>query len=95
MHGILCKIYLSPFKPNINFTKPLKNFGTFFTTICINSHPPLPHNQAIPSTTKTQPMQNNQPAIGSNNTSSIPVPIPIRQSPIVFFNASNNILPPL
>ena len=33
--------------------------------------------------------------IGSNNTNSMPDPIPIRHTPIVFFNASNILLPPL
>ena len=28
--------------PNINFTKPLKNFGTFFTTI-VTLSPPRPN----------------------------------------------------
>jgi len=33
------------------------------------------------------PIKNNQPAIGSNNTNNTPSPIPIKQTPIVFFNA--------
>jgi len=30
--------YVFSLIPNTNFTKPLKNFGTFFTTIFIFSH---------------------------------------------------------
>ena len=39
-------MYYSSFNPNINLTKPLKNFGTFFTTIFIFNHTP-PYNVQI------------------------------------------------
>ena len=132
-------MYYSSFNPNINLTKPLKNFGTFFTTIFIFNHTPpykvqiwfkkikfwqnlkgtgtyfvyvvvnviwrnqnviisqpkllfcyfLQNNHATPNTNNAQPIINSHPVIGSNNTSNIPEPTPIRQTPIVFFNASN------
>lgn len=74
--------------PNIILINPLKNLGAFLTTICIY-YPPFPNNQAIPSATKAKPMQNNQPVMGSNKTSNIPVPMPSKHKPIVFFSASN------
>lgn len=33
-------MYYPSFNPNINLTKPLKNLGTFFTTIFIFNHTP-------------------------------------------------------
>lgn len=85
-------MYYSSFNPNINLTKPLKNFGTFFTTIFIFNHTPpyfLQNSHATPNINNAQPIINSHPVIGSNNTSNIPEPTPIRQTPIVFFNASN------
>ncbi len=35
------------------------------------------------------PKANNQPDKGSNNTSKIPSPNPIKHTPMVFFNAHN------
>ena len=82
----------SSFIPNISLTNPLKNLGTFLTTIFIitisflyflqNSH-------ATPNINIAHPIKNNHPVIGSNNTNNIPAPMPIKQTPIVFFNASN------
>ena len=70
---------------------PLKNFGTFLTTIFIQSYPFfyfLQNSQAIPNINSAHPIKNSHPVTGSNNTNNIPVPIPTRQSPIVFFKAS-------
>ena len=84
--------------PNISFTIPLKHFGTFFTTIFIFSTLLLVEftciyhlhvNHASPIITMAIPMTNNQPDIGSNKTSNMPRPNPIKQTPIVFFNAHN------
>ena len=77
--------------PKINLTIFLKHLGTFFITIFIIL--PLSYflqsNQAIPTKKNPEPIKNNHPFDGSNNTNNIPVPIPIRQTPIVFFNALN------
>lgn len=35
------------------------------------------------------PTRNSQPVIGSNKTNNTPRPIPIKHTPIVFFNAHN------
>ena len=43
----------------------------------------------MPSTKTVAPIKNSHHAIGSNKTNKIPVPIPIKHTPIVFFNASN------
>ena len=81
--------YFSSFIPNTNLMNPLKNFGTFLTTIFIQSYPFfyfLQNSQAIPNINSAHPIKNSHPVTGRNN---IPVPIPTRQSPIVFFKASN------
>ena len=90
-------MYYFSFIPNRSFTIPLKHFGTFFTTIVIFftllfhffniSH--LQDNHANPIATTAIPMANNQPDIGSNKTSNIPRPNPIKHTPSVFFNAHN------
>ena len=49
----------------------------------------LQNSHATPNINNAQPIINSHPVIGSNNTSNIPEPTPIRQTPIVFFNASN------
>lgn len=91
--------------PNRSFTIPLKHFGTFFTTIVI-LFPPLLSNfrkisffhlqesHASPIITTAIPIANSQPDIGSNKTSKIPRPNPIRHTPSVFFNAHNIIFYP-
>ena len=84
--------YFSSFIPNTNLMNPLKNFGTFLTTIFIQSYPFfyfLQNSQAIPNINSAHPIKNSHPVTGSNNTNNIPLPIPTRQSPIVFFKASN------
>lgn len=88
--------------PNRSFTIPLKHFGTFFTTIVIFIHSPfydtftyLQDNHARPIIITAIPIANSQPDIGSNKTSKIPSPNPIKQTPIVFFNALNIFLYPL
>ena len=67
--------YHSSFIPNISLTKPLRNLGTFLTTIFIiiisflyflqNSH-------VIPNINTAHPIRNNHPVTGSNNTNNIP-----------------------
>ena len=84
-----------PFIPNINLTKPFRNFGTLFTTIVIIFT--LPYqlaSQTNPKIVKATPIENSQPVTGSNKTSNIPKPIPIKQTPKVFFNIPNIILLP-
>lgn len=39
--------------------------------------------------TTARPMANSQPVNGSNNTSNIPSPRPIKHTPKVFFNTQN------
>lgn len=86
--------------PNKSFTIPLKHFGTFFTTIvilftllfskiplCLLYH--LQDNHARPTITTAIPIANSQPDIGSNKTSKIPSPNPIKHTPRVFFKAHN------
>ena len=81
--------------PNINFTIPLKHFGTFFTTIVIQIHSPLFYKNYLylqdshisPTIIIVTPIVNSQPDKGSNNTSKMPRPNPIKHTPIVFFSA--------
>ena len=81
--------------PNINFTIPLKHFGTFFTTIVILftllfiSIVYLQDNHISPTIIIVTPITNNQPDKGSNNTSKIPNPNPIKHTPNVFFSNPN------
>ena len=77
--------------PNISFTKPLRNFGTFFTTMVIFplSFSYLQDNHMSPTATIVTPIANSQPDRGSNRTSRMPSPNPIKHTPIVFFNAHN------
>ena len=88
--------YVLSFIPKSNFTIPLKNLGTFFTTIVIITYLLLriyyPHSHISPTATTTTPIINSQPDIGSNNTSNIPSPKPIKQTANVFFNAHNIII---
>ena len=46
----------------------------------------------MPTATTTTPIMNNQPDIGSNNTSNIPKPNPIKQTAIVFLSTFNIII---
>lgn len=89
-------MYYFSFMPNINFTMPRKHFGTFFTTIVIFIHSPfvsyqfyLQDSQINPTITTVTPIANSQPDSGSNNTNKMPSPIPIKHTPIVFFNNFN------
>ena len=85
--------YVLSFIPKINLTNPLKNFGTFLTTIVIINFLLLriiyPHSHISPTATITTPIINSQPDIGSNKTNSIPNPKPIKHTAKVFFNAHN------
>ena len=87
----LSYVFLFSFIPKINFTNPRKNFGTFFTTIVIYIHSPfyLQNSHEIPIPSNAAPTKNSQPATGSNNTKSIPRPIPAIHTPIVLFNSPN------
>ena len=40
----------------------------------------------MPIHASATPIINSQPVIGSNNTSNIPIPNPIKHTPIVFLN---------
>ena len=94
------------FTPNISFTSPLKNLGTFFTTIVI-CNPLLyfrieqqwtffqQHSQVIPTNTIVIPIMNNQPENGSNITSKTPIPKPIKHTANVFLNSFNIYFLPL
>ena len=53
------------------------------------------HNHINPTLTTTTPIMNSQPDIGSNNTSKIPKPSPIKQTANVFFKILHIILPPI
>lgn len=85
--------------PNRSFTIPLKHFGTFFTTIVMFftllflkiflNIPHLQDSHARPTITTAIPIANSQPDIGSNKTSKIPRPNPIKHTPRVFFSAHN------
>lgn len=95
------------FIPKINFTNPLKNLGTFFTTIVI--FPTLLYNNIvfpvsfnknqheshiIPIVISVTPITNNQPEKGSNITSNTPIPNPIKHTAKVFLKSlSINYLP--
>lgn len=79
----------------MSFTNPLKNLGTFFTTIVIfytllyfycNFQQEI---QAIPTATTISPIINSQPENGSNITSSTPSPNPIKHTANVFLNNLN------
>ena len=94
-HLISFSSYVLSLIPKINFTIPLKNFGTFFTTIVIIFLLFYEHNHIKPTLTTTTPIMNSQPDIGSNNTNKIPKPSPIRQTANVFFNILHIILPPI
>lgn len=89
-------MYYFSFMPNISFTIPRKHLGTFFTTIVIFIHSPfviyllyLQDSQINPTIIMVTPIANSQPDSGSNNTSKIPSPNPIKHTPIVFFNNFN------
>ena len=58
-------------------------FNLLFILFSISFHL---HSQKIPKSNKIIPIPNNQPVVGSNKTSNIPTPNPIRQTPKVFFN---------
>ena len=84
--------------PNNNLTIPLNALGTFLTTIVISYVPPFPfmcpviHQHAShnnPTIIRIAPIINNHPANGSSNTSNIPIPKPIKQTPKVFFKKHN------
>ena len=80
--------------PKISLTIPLKNLGTFLTTIVILIPPHFQlASQIKPKIVIATPIVNSQPVRGSNNTSRIPIPIPMKQTPKVFFNIQNNISP--
>ena len=49
----------------------------------------------IPTLTTITPITNSQPDIGSNKTSNIPNPKPIKHTAIVFFNNLHILLPPI
>lgn len=79
--------------PKISFTNPLKNFGTFLTTIVIFSTLLyLQDSQMSPTAMITTPIVNSQPDSGSSNTNKIPKPKPIRHTPNVFCSALNMFL---
>ena len=90
-------MYLYYLTPNINFIKPRKNLGTFFTTTCINST-----SFHISMITKLIQLLLQQHLIkitnrvnGSKITNNIPNPNPIKHTANVFFSILNIITFPL
>ena len=77
----------------MSFTNPLRNLGTFFTTIFMLLHSFVPKYQhashAKPIATTAIPIKNNQPVVGSNITNNTPNPNPIKHTANVFFSSLN------
>ena len=67
-------------------TIPLKNLGTFFTTIVILIPPYLENSMQRPPRAIAQPIIKSHPDNGSNSTSKTPNPKPMRQVASNFFS---------
>lgn len=91
--NIICltKYFYVDFIPKINLTKPLKNFGTFLTTIVITFPSYLPSKNFMPPTSIPIPIMHIQAIGGRNNTNKVPIPKPIKIPASIFLNLQKNI----
>ncbi len=81
--------------PKINFTIPLKGFGTFFTTIVMLVSPYLSNIFLIPVMINPMEIMHNHAVGGKMSMSNIPIPAPKIQPAIIFLHFLKNIsLPP-
>lgn len=79
------------FNTKNQLNKSPHKFRNFFYNYCHNMHTPLKifqqQSQPIPTQTTRMPIKNNQPVKGSNMTSKMPRPKPIRHTAKVFLKS--------
>lgn len=77
--------------PKINFTIPLKGFGTFFTTIVIFLSSYLSNIFLIPVTINPMEIIHNHAVGGKIRMSNMPIPAPNMQPAMIFLHFLKNI----